>query len=469
LLTLFLLVAGLQHIVAEGASAPLADAVQNQQWKQVETLLGQKADLDAAQADGMTALHWAVFHSKTDLVKELIAAGANTNAHNRYGVSVLYIACLNGQGDIVEQLLEHGADARHEMRGGETLLMTASRTGKVKPVTLLLAEDIEIDAKDRKGQTALMWASAAGNVEVVDALIKAGADYRTPLKSGFTPLFFAVREGKSEVVLRLLEEELDVNDPMQIERRSGNGPNNGMTPLMLAVENGHFELAAKLLELGADPNEKRTGYTPLHALTWIRKPIRGDGDPPPIGSGKMSSLEFARVLVKQGADVNARHGKHSAGNQRLNKTDATPFFLAAETGDIPYLNLLLELGADHTLKNKDNTTPLLAAAGVGIISNGEETAGTEEEAIATIELLLKLGADINAVDNRDMTAMHGAAYKSWTKLIPFLAKHGADEKIWNQNNQFNRTPLEIAQGHRPGNFRPSPETTTAIENAIQRD
>ena len=181
---------------------------------------------------------------------------------------------------------------------------------------------------------------------------------------------------------------------MQIERRSGNGPNNGMTPLMLAVENGHFELAAKLLELGADPNEKRTGYTPLHALTWIRKPIRGDGDPPPIGSGKMSSLEFARVLVKQGADVNARHGKHSAGNQRLNKTDATPFFLAAETGDIPYLNLLLELGADHTLKNKDNTTPLLAAAGVGIISNGEETAGTEEEAIATIELLLKLGADI---------------------------------------------------------------------------
>ena len=255
---------------------------------------------------------------------------------------------------------------------------------------------------------------------------------------------------------------------MQITRGTGKGPRKGMTPLMLAIENGHFELAAKLLDAGADANESRTGYTPLHALTWVRKPLRGDGDPPPIGSGKMSSLELARVLIHHGANVNARHGKHSAGNQRLNRTDATPLLLAAETGDLPYLKLLLQLGANPQLKNKDNVTPLLAASGVGILGNGDESAGTEEEAIATIDLFLELGADVNAVDDRGNSAMHGAAYKSWTKLVLFLAANGAKMDIWNRKNRFKRTPLEIAQGYRPGNFRPSPETTATIEKVMQQ-
>ncbi len=104
------------------------------------------------------------------------------------------------------------------------------------------------------------------------------------------------------------------------------------------------------------------GFTALHAITWVRKPIRGDGDPPPIGSGKLSSLEFVRQLVSHGADVNARHGKHKAGNGRLNRTGATPFLLAAETADVPLMRLLVELGADPLLPNADQ---LHAAAGGG--------------------------------------------------------------------------------------------------------
>lgn len=452
---------------AEDSSSPLADAVQNKQWKHVERLLQYDAEVNASQADGMTALHWAVLYDKPELVAGLITRGADANARNRYDVPVLYLACLNGNGKIVKQLLNEGADPHHVLRGGETLLMTAARTGKLGPVKTLIAQKVDIDAKDRRGQTAIMWAAAAGNTEVVDLLIEAGADYTTPLSSGFTPLFFAVREGKTKTVFRLLDADLDVNEPMPIERRSGKGPNKGTTPLMLAIENGHFELAAKLLEAGADPNENRTGYTPLHALTWVRKPLRGDGDPPPIGSGKMNSLDLARLLIDRGADVNARHGKHSSGNQRLNRTDATPFLMASETGDLPYLKLLLELGADPKLKNADQATPLLAAAGVGILGNGDESAGTEEEAIATVDLLLKLGADVNAVDDRGNSAMHGAAYKSWTKLVQFLADNGANIEVWNRKNRFKRTPLEIAQGHRPGNFRPSPETTAAIEKVMQ--
>jgi ankyrin repeat protein len=249
---------------------------------------------------------------------------------------------------------------------------------------------------------------------------------------------------------------------MQPEKTSGKGSQAGTSPLILAVENGHLELASAILDAGADPNEGRSGFTALHAITWVRKPIRGDGDPPPIGSGKVNSLAFVRDLVAHGADLNSRHGKHKVASGRLNRTDATPFLLAAETADLPVMRLLVELGADPLLPNADNCTPLLAAAGVGVLSNGDESAGTEEEAIEAVGLLLTLGADINAVDDQGKSAMHGAAFKSWTKLVQFLADNGADINVWNRKNQRGWTPLLIAQGHRPGNFRPSRETVEAV-------
>jgi ankyrin repeat protein len=117
--------------------------------------------------------------------------------------------------------------------------------------------------------------------------------------------------------------------------------------------------------------------------------------------------------------------------------------------------------------NADHVTPLLAAAGVGVLANGDDSAGTEDEAIEVVQLLLDLGADINAVDDEGKTAMHGAAFMSWNKLVQFLADHGARIEVWNRKNNRGWTPLMIAQGHRPGNFRPSPETIVAVEHVMR--
>ncbi len=447
--------------------APLADAAERADWNQVQRLLDQGADPNARQVDGMTALLWTVWHDHAEPALQLMEHGADPETANRYGVAPLSVACANGNAKLVERLLAAGADPDTTLPGEVTALMTAARTGRVEVVRRLLEHGADVDATECHGQTALMWAASEGHAEAVSCLLDFGAAPQTRLKSGFTPLFFAVREGRIEVVDVLLAAGGDVNTAMHPRKKSNRVPNSGTSPLLLAVENGHFELAARLLEAGADPNDQRTGYTALHAITWVRKPLRGDGDPPPIGSGKMSSLDLVRKLVAQGADVNARHGKRSAGSGRLNKTDATPFLLAAETADIPLMRLLLELGADPTLTNVDDCTPLLAAAGVGVLGNGDESAGTESEAIEAIKLLLELGADINAVESHRETAMHGAAYKSWTQVVQFLADYGADIDVWNQKNQRGWTPLLIAEGYRPGNFRPSSETIRAIENVMR--
>lgn len=443
------------------AEAPLADAAESKNSATIRTLLKQHAKVNAPQPDGMTALHWAAYHDDLDTVKLLLAAGADAKAANRYGVTPLSLACTNGNAAIVELLLNSGADANTTLPGGETVLMIASRTGRLGAVKALLAHGAGVDAREHKGQTALMWGAAEGHVDVADALLKAGADFRTPLSSGFTPLFFAVREGRSKVVFRLLEAGAKVSDVMRPER-SGKTTNL----LILAIENGHFELAADLLKAGADPNDQPAGFAALHAVTWVRKPIRGDGNPPPIGSGNLSSLEVVRQLVKHGADVNVRLKKGESGRGRFTTTGSTPFLLASRTADIPLMQLLLELKADAGLPNADNGTPLLAAAGVGALDDGDEAAATEDEAIEAVKLLLDLGADINAVDNNSETALHGAAYQSLPKLVQLLADRHADIKVWNRTNKCDWTPLMIAQGHRPGNFRPSPETIAVLEKVM---
>ena len=159
---------------------PLADAAEKMD-RAKSPPCSSGADVNAAQADGMTALHWAVYHDDLPTATLLVKAGANAKAANRYGVTPLSLACTNGNAEIVELLLKAGADPNATLRGGETALMTAARTGKLGPVKALLARGAKVNAKDRKGQTALMWAAAEGHADVVSALLAAGAELPHPV------------------------------------------------------------------------------------------------------------------------------------------------------------------------------------------------------------------------------------------------------------------------------------------------
>lgn len=447
---------------AFAAASPLADAVEKKDHAAIQELLKQKADVNAPQIDGMTALHWAAHQDDLDLTKTLTEAGANAKAENRYGVTPLSLACVNGNGKSVELLLNAGADPNASLHEGEPALMTAARTGNPGPVQALLAHGAKVNAEGRKNQTALMWAAADGHVEVVKLLLDAGADLRAGLDSGFNALFFAVREGRTDVVETLLSAGMDVNEA--VNPRGGKLP-SGTAPLTLAIENGHFELAARLLEAGASPNDMRAGYTPLHMLSWVRKPDGGDGADdlaPPEGSGTMSSAQFAKILVEQGADVNALLNRGKA-----NWPGATPFMLAAMTADVPLMKTLLDLGADPLINNAENSTPLMVAAGIGKKME-DASAGTEPEILEAAKLLLRLGVDINAVNDSGETAMHGAAYKNLPLVIEYLAERGADINVWHKRNKRGSTPYLIAAGYRPGNFKPSYETMNALEQVMAK-
>jgi ankyrin repeat protein len=461
-------VAILASLSAFANNSPVADAAEKKDWAAVLSQLKAKADVNAPQADGTTALHWAVQHDDFATTKTLLTAGANVSATNNYGVPPLSLACVNGSENIISALLDAGANPNTTLLGGETVLMTAARTGRVGPVAALLDRGAKVDAQDRKGQTALMWAAADGQAEVVALLIKSGADIHHRLKSGFTPLLFAARDGRIEVVRVLLKAGVDANEAIETERSGRRAPLEGMSALMLAVENGHFELAMELINAGADPNDQRWGYTALHMVTWVRKPNRGDdeaGQPPPQGSGKVTSLDFVRQIVAKGADINARLKKGDGGRGKLSLKQATPFLMASKTADLPLMKLLIELGADPKIPNADGSTPLMAATGLGCLAPDEE-AGTETECVEAVKYLLTLGADVNVVDRNGETAMHGAAYKSLPKVVHFLAENGAIIETWNTTNRWGWTPLRISEGYRPGNFKPSYETIAALKEVM---
>jgi ankyrin repeat protein len=437
---------------------------------------------NAVEPDGTTPLHRAVHRNDLKAAESLVRSGADVNATTRYGVPPLSLAATNGNAAIIELLLKAGANPNASKAEGETVLMTAARTGVAAAVKALVAHGADVNAKESwRGQTALMWAAAEGHADAVQVLLEAGAQVNARSNAGWTAILFAAREGQMDAVKTLLAGGANVNDTLLVrggDRGRGAGPGGGgggrpptagSSALVLAVGSGHFELAAALLDAGADPNAAAQGWTALHHITWVRKPGTGSNDPAPYGSGSMDSLTLVRKLKEHGANVNARVTRRPrVGVTALNFIGATPFFMAARGGDAELMRLLVELGADPKLPNEDGTTPLMAAAGVGTHSPGED-AGAPPEALEAVKLALELGNDVNAVDKNGNTAMHGAAFKQLPEVVKVLDASGARVDVWNTKNVSGWTPLRIAVGvHRGMNFRFHVPTADALREIMVR-
>jgi ankyrin repeat protein len=440
------------------------------------------------------ALHWAVRLDSLEMARLLVEGGADPAAATRHGVTPLYLAASNGNGEIVALLLKKGVDVNRAFFEGQTALMTAARNGKADAVRALLAAGARVDDKEPvKGQTALMWAAGAGNAAAVRLLADAGANLQTKSRGGFTALLFAILNDRLDAARALLERGAGANDVT-----------DGTSALNVAMVNAYYDMASLLLDFGADPNAADPRGSALHTLAWLRKPgatgsaaVGNDLRGPPIPSGNISSLELAQKLLARGANVNTRvyigerrfskAGGASTnppnielGRHILTYDGATPFWLAANHGDVEFMRLLLAHGANATTPNKFGVTPLMAAAGLNYYEGetpGPFTGTPEDERLDAVKLALEAGNDLHAradFGNYTMrgdpkyiayyyplnieelldlgvgdprwdgcTALHGAVVSGQPSIARFLIEKGA--KI-DAISDAGWTPLLLAQG-----------------------
>jgi ankyrin repeat protein len=495
---------------AAATGSPVADAAMKDDTAAVTKLIGQKADVNAQQADGATALQWAAYNNNLQLADALIKAGADPKIGNHDGATPLFLASINGSAPMIEKLLTGGASPNEQQPNSETPLMLASRNGNLEAIKVLLAHKADINAKEKlRGTTALMWAAEQSHPEAVKLLAASGADVKAQsdldtrnsrlnlaptvqarLNSaqgagganaagfgaappaaaggrgragrgaaaaaggpalneetasaddfanfrraapkdggGLTALVFAAREGCLECAQNLVTAGADVNEPTAY----------GWTPLLTATQNRHYKMAAWLLDHGADPNKQnKGGWSPLYLATDNRNIESGDY---PVRKPDMDHLDFIKLLVGKGANVNIRvcgaqstptECKGDTTETRTNFTmqwlyedGATPFIRAAQSGDTELMRFLLSKGADPKIISAHGDTALSTAAGIGWVE-GVTFEWSEKQNVEAVKMCLDSGIDVNHADVEGRTALHGAAHKGRTEVIQMLVDHGAN-------------------------------------------
>jgi ankyrin repeat protein len=274
-------------------------------------------------------------------------------------------------------------------------------------------------------------------------------------QGGFTPLLFAAQQGDIDSAKLLVAAGANVNDVAP----------DGTTALVLAAHSGVVPFVEFLLDKGAEPNAAGAGYTALHAAV-----LRGN-------------LDLVKALVARGVNPDARLTKgtpsrRDSGDFVFDKVliGATPFLLAAEWGELSLMRVLAASGADPLAVMKDSTTALIAAVrhgeyerfgGVRKRDGGIDPEDGERRTLDAVKLAIELGADVNAGDHTDSTALHLAAYKNSNTVIQFLVDRGARLDMKNKKGQ---TPLAIVTMGRKlptqGGFAID---LVAIETAANRD
>jgi len=446
----------------------LADAVQRGDRQFLEALLAAKADVNGAQGDGMTALHWAAASDDLETARLLIAAGADVKAATRVeGNTPLMIAATTGDARLLETLLEAGADPNAGNALGTTALMKAASSGSVPAVEALLARGAGPDARESAhGHTALMFAAADDRGPAIKALIGNGASAElatsveqldkpsvdedgNPLPKeragrargegnpafvaamarrasankigGLTALLIAARQGYLSAVEALVESGADV------KHSSGA---DSTPPIVMAIINGHFDVAKYLLEQGADPNQVTAdGLAPLYAVEDTQFAPVGWSPNPVTDQEKTSYLDLIKELLGRGADPNARltHKLWFRPNNHdqlwIGTAGSTAFWRAAQATDLKVMRLLVEHGADPKIPSAEGTTALGVASGLGWAGNFSINA--PDTPLEVGRYCLDLGIDPNVRDAQGYTAVMGAAYRGENELVKLLVAKGA--------------------------------------------
>ena len=437
----------------------LVNALRNQDVATARSLLKQRAAVNAADVEGMTALHWAAHWNDLDLTRTLIAAGAKAKVANRYGVTPLHEAATVGNAAIVNALLKAGADVNAAYGEGETPLMIAARTGSIDTVKALLEAGANPNATEQfRGQTALMLAAVENHAAIARALIAAGANANARTleykfqdlvggaggiihdrpQGALTALMFAARQGSIETGEVLLAGGADIN---------AEEPQYGFTAMQTALFNGHYAFAKMLIDKGAGVNDGS-----LYIAMEMRNLAKYSNRPnPPDSENGITHLDIARLLLAKGADPNLLYWKtipprQAQGNITV-PAGATPLYRAVRSTDLASVQLLLAHGADPSQAIDDGSTPLMAAAGLGAPRGGGDDevtdAGAKADPLDVVKALVDKGADVNAANETGMTALHYAVQRGSDRIVEFLAGKGAK---FDAKNKQGKTAAELARG-----------------------
>ena len=438
-----LVVCGHTAVARAADGAVLIDAAKNADLSVLRALITQHVDVNAASADGTTALHWASYRDNLDAADLLIRAGARLDAANDLGATPLWIASRNGSAVMVRRLLQAGAHTNVALLLGETPLMAASHSGNPDVVAQLIEKGASVNARGARGQTALMWAVSEQHPGVVQVLLSHGADIqaRSDVLSqmmaapphgkpeynrmipfgGETALLFAARVGDLASAKLLLAAGANVNDKDAW----------GVSAMVLAAHSGFTEMVEYLLDQGADANAIGPGFTALHEAIMRR------------------DVTMVKALLDHGANPNTPLQTWTP--ERRSSADfnfapaivgATPFWLAARFAEPDVMRLLASRGADprFVLRNEyyvndfndrrtQATTAVMAALGIG---GGRawvlpDRARLEALILDAVKLAIELGVEVNAANTDGRTALDIARPQGLASVTKFLIDQGAKE------------------------------------------
>jgi ankyrin repeat protein len=402
---------------AQQRDVRLLEAVKRRDDKAFARLLQAKADVNAVQPDGATALAWAVHLGERRMAEALLASGANANTTDEYGETPVTLAAANGDAGLVQRLVAAGGNARAARWNGETAVMIAAGAGSFDAVRQLVIHGADVNAAEpRGGQTALMWAAAEGHSDVVAGLVEIGANVDAASRAGFTPLVFAAIKDDVASIKTLL--------------KAGANPNvallSGAKPVIVAMQYRHTAAALALLEGGADIGVRdRAGNTTLHM------------------AAQAGDMDLVRALLAKRADPNVRTPKSMAlagvpgggGSGRAMAGEQTPLMMAARADHEDVMRALVAAGADSSLRAQDGSSVLMAAA-----------AGAR---LKTFTYAYEIDPNVAVVTTTGNTPMHvavglnGRTQPEVCEVIQFLADHRA---ALDEMNGAGRTPIAIADG-----------------------